>query len=203
MPDTNVSNAYQITPPITGRVSNVPAPRSALHPDWLDKIGVSAATIAYAQESVRLLRGSLLARHRDKNGHILGWESVGAPRHEGGKPRYGYTTGACRGLYWTPLGLCTRVVVGAGPLQILQTATREGPRAGTCYVAPGGVLNDVAEETLAELLRRGSARQRGLIDEIVLAVGSDVQGTRTSERIHALVGRRFPWIKVMQAEALS
>lgn len=198
MPDTNVTSAYQITQPIA--VSCAPAPRHLLHPDWLEKLGVSAAAIAYAQDSVRVLRGALLARHRDQNGHILGWESVSAPRHEGGRPRYGYTAGACRGLYWTPLGLCSRVVVGAGPLQVLQIATQEGPRTGTCYVAPGGVFTDVAEETLAELLRRGSARQRGPIEELALAVRPDVQGIRTRERVQALVGQRFPWIKVVMTE---
>lgn len=200
MPDTNLVMTDQITDPLTVQVSSAPATRNVIHPAWLDRLGVSAAAIAYAQDSVRVMSGSLVARHRDVRGHILGWESVTPPRHAGGKPRYGYTPGAGRGLYWTPLGLCTRIVVGPGPLQILQTATHEGPRPGTCYVAAGGVWTDVADAVLHELLRRGSTRERGRVEELVLAIGQDAQGTRTCERVRALVGRCFPSIRVVARE---
>ena len=146
----------------------------------LTRLGVSAAATRYACGEVILAHTALLLRHRDAAGATLGWESV-MPGRNGEAPRYGYTGGAQRGLFRTPLGRCTRLVIADGPLQAMRVATQEGPRCATCYAAAGGAWTEVAEAAVLDLLQRGCVR------EVALAFGGHEPGRRADLLVRAAI----------------
>jgi hypothetical protein len=144
-------------------------------------LGVSDTALAHAGAAARRSGSTIFALHRNAQNQALGWESISPPQAAKGRITYRYTSGARRGVFWTPSLACTRLVIASGPLQVLQIASAEGPRSHTCYLAPGGVWTPTADEVLDEVLHRGT------VTEVALSLTPDHAGTTAATRIRTIV----------------
>ena len=144
--------------PLPRRAGSIQAFAKNEVPGWLADAGLRPEHLRWFDKEVVVARDTLQARSRDGDSREIGWEHIGAPRTDHGRPSFWHH--GERGLFRSPARCCTRLVVRDGALLAVCRAAAEAVRHDTIYAALPGMPTAAAMAALGELLDCQSARKR-------------------------------------------